>query len=78
MERKFFQIVTVDVSDPFYQAKVELKEEDDTSMLVEDISSGRRRRFLKNDDPTLLSIVEIEDPTTSAPTEELFSFLQRE
>ena len=47
-------------------------------MLVEDIASGRRRRFLKQNDPTLESMVEIEDPTITAPTEELYTFLQRE
>lgn len=47
-------------------------------MLVEDIASGRRRRFLLRDDPTVKSMIEIEDPTSNAATEELFSFLQRE
>lgn len=78
MDRKFLELTTVDVTDPFYKSKVEVKEETDDKFVVNDIFSGQSKTFLKVDDPAVESYVEIEDPTSVAQTEELFSYLEKE
>ena len=80
MDRKFLELTTVDVTNPFYKSKVEVKEETDDKFVVNDIFSDKSRTlsFLKVDDPVVESYVEIEDPSSVTQTEELFSFLQRE
>jgi hypothetical protein len=69
MERTFLQLTTEDVSNPFYNAKVEVKEENDETYTVADILTGNRLTFKKRDDPIVTKFVSIEDPTRVSETE---------